>query len=608
MILQELVRFYERKAQEGEMPRPGFSKQTVKYIMVINAQGKLMNVDTREVKDGKKLIVPLLEAPSIPDRSGKKAYEKPGFILDKLGYILGALPQVNKPEYTASYRALLEQCFQETQDKGLGSYLKFLDKVAQNEISVEALEPLLEAKPEPTVGIRLFEDESLYLWERPVLLSWYIERQQASSGDEVRELTENEVFGQCLISGLENVPLKRLHGKLGAKLIADNKAGIVDFNKPAFCSYGKQQSYNAPTSGFSERAYVAALQYLYNKESTQKMRMGGTVLAFWADGKTDFEQVFPSYFEGLDDSEPSGSFDEASAVRDAQGVFKAPHTGCLDLDVYRDDKTRFYVLGLSPNSARLSVRFWYQGSVYEAAERINQHLRDLAIANGPDEPDTLSLLSLLRTTAFEYKMNNINPRLQSEMMSAILQGAPYPVVLLQGVLRRVKVEHRVGYKRAALLKAYLNRYYRYYGTDQQPIGVTMDEQNMNPAYRLGRLFAILERLQEQALGSVNASIRDRYYNSASTTPRVVFGRLIRLSHHHLGKLNGGAKVWFSQLVGQALEPISPITNFPAYFTLEEQALFALGYYHQRQWFFTKRAPEGPIEATDLTAQIVTNNE
>jgi len=250
---------------------------------------------------------------------------------------------------------------------------------------------------------------------------------------------------------------------------------------------------------------------------------------------------------------------------------------------FEDDGTRFYMLGLAPNAARIAVRFWMVKTVGELAVNIRKHFDDLRIAHAPHELETLSLFRLLVSTAALGKAENIPPNLGGEVMRSVIENLPYPQTLLGGAIRRIRAEQEVTYPRAAIIKAYINRQ-----SGKEELKVSLDENNTNAAYRLGRLFAVLERAQERANPGINATIRDRYYGAASSTPMTVFSTLLKLKNHHIAKLdNKGEAVNLEKLIGQIMDGV---VDFPAQLGLQDQGRFAIGYYHQRQAFFTKSEP------------------
>jgi len=379
----------------------------------------------------------------------------------------------------------------------------------------------------------------------------------------------------CSISG-EKDSFERLHTSIkGVWGAQSSGANIVSFNKDAFNSFGKEQGANAPVGKRAAFAYTTTLNYLLSKESNQRIQVGDASTVFWSEKQTNLEDMFADLFE-----EPPKD-DPAKQTRAIEALFKAPQTGALNDD---EGKTRFYVLGLAPNAARISVRFWQIGTVAEVSKRIRQHFENIEMIHASFEKPYLSLFRLLVATATQGKSENIPPNLAGEFMRAILAGLPYPQALLQAAVRRIRAEREVTYPRAALIKACLNRQVSYSSLKEKEITVSLDDSNINPGYRIGRLFAALEKIQEEASPSLNATIRDRFYGAASSTPVTVFANLMKLKNHHLAKLEEGRKRYFEKLIGQIM---SDINDFPAHLCLADQCRFAIGYYHQRQAFFIK---------------------
>jgi CRISPR-associated protein Csd1 len=264
-----------------------------------------------------------------------------------------------------------------------------------------------------------------------------------------------------------------------------------------------------------------------------------------------------------------------------KSLYEAIHTGKLT-----QSNERFYVLALAPNAARISVRFFRQGRVKDFGEKIKQHFDDLEIVRGPRDPEYLSLYRILTSTALGYDMTNVPPNLAGAVIESILDGTPYPMTLLHQAMRRIRAEQNVTRARAAILKATINRFNRIHNKHEKEILMALDASNTNPGYRLGRLFAVLEKIQEEAQPGINTTIRDRFYGAASTSPVAVFSQLLKLKNHHLAKLeHPGRRVNFEKLIGEIM---SGIAEFPAHLTLNDQAYFSVGYYHQRQDFFTSK--------------------
>ena len=347
-------------------------------------------------------------------------------------------------------------------------------------------------------------------------------------------------------------------------------ASIVSFNDDAFTSYGKQQSFNAPVSEAAAFKYATSLNRLLEKESGRKIRIGDTTCVFWADKPTESEDIFSF---GLD----SEQIEDENRAKEIANLLKRISLGEADPP---DPGVGFYILGLSPNASRLSIRFWINSTAGELIQRVANHQRRMEIAKGTKDYDLIPLWLVLAQTARETK--EIQPLLGGALLRSVLTDSRYPESLLTAILRRIRADQQLRHPRAAVIKAILNKNY------QKEISVMLDKERSESSYQLGRLFASLERAQEDALPGLNATIKDRYFGAASSTPASVFPRLIRLSQHHLGKLEGGKKVVAEK---RLQEIMGRIDSFSPHLGLADQGLFAIGYYHQRQDFFTKKTKD-----------------
>ena len=558
MILQALCDYYERKP---DLPRQGFETKAIPFVIDINSAGQLVQIeDTRTIEGKKKIARNFLVPQGVKKTSGIAA----NLLWDNAEYVLG-ITSTGKPERVqeqhAAFKAKLDALAGKNDDAGLCAVLTFLQAQDKARLEADPLWPEI-LKTNPVMTFRLNGDLEL-VCQRPT-----IRAALENTDTDAKEIT-------CLISG-EQDGFERLHtaikGVWGAQT---SGANIVSFNKDAFNSFGKEQGANAPVGKRAAFAYITALNYLLSKESTQRIQVGDASTVFWSEKHTGLENTFADLFD------ESPKDDPAKQTRAIEAIFKAPQAGALGDE---GGKTRFYVLGLAPNAARISVRFWQVGTVAEMSARIRQYFEDIEMIHASFEKPYLSLFRLLVTTATQGKSENIPPNLAGEFMRAILSGLPYPKTLLQAAVRRIRAEREVTYPRTALIKASLNRQARYSPSKEKEIAVSLDDSNTNPGYRIGRLFAALEKIQEEASPGLNATIRDRFYGAASSTPVTVFANLMKLKNHHLAKLEEGRKRYFEKLIGQIM---SDINDFPTHLSLADQGRFAIGYYHQRQAFFTK---------------------
>ena len=580
MILQALYEYYQRTADapESGVPPFGFEWKEIPFIIEIDLDGKLIQIeDTREGAGRKKQARAYLVPQAVKKTSGIAT----NLLWDNAEYVLG-IPRKVKPgqkkpdparvmqQHEAFAEKITDLPDDVKADPGIAAVLAFLEH-----LDCKALirQPVWkELRTNPNLSFRLAGDSEL-VCQRPQVKA-AIERLAEETADASDK-------GICLITGEER-GISRLHpaikGVWGAQT---SGANIISFNLDAFRSWGKEQGDNAPVGERPAFAYTTALNHLLRKDSPQRLQVGDASTIFWAERRTDMETGVVDIFGEPPEDDPERNTQKVEAL------FKSVHFGRWEKD---EDKTRFYVLGLAPNAARIAVRFWHVTTVGELAQRIVQHFEDIRIIHSDKQLHHLPLFRLLVSTATQGKADNIPPNLAGETLRAILEGLPYPRTLLAAAVQRCRAEREITYPRAAVIKGCINRSTRYSNPDlKEELKVSLDPDNLNPGYRLGRLFAVLEKIQEEANPGINATIRDRYYGSASSTPVAVFPTLIKLSKHHLSKLdNRGREVNFERLLG---EIIAGIDDFPPHLSLEDQGRFAIGYYHQRQDFFKKRDTE-----------------
>ena len=585
MILQALDRYYWRKQSDPDpqqrLPAYGLEEKEIPFIIEIDSDGQLVNlVDTRSDRGKKKIGQRFLVPQGMKKTSGVAA----NLLWDTAEYVLGLDTRGRSErvaEQRAAFKARIQSIHDAHPDAGLNAVLRFL---ADIDIQRECLETL-PVWPDilsgnPVLTFRLAGDLDL-ICQRPGVI--------ASAHP---ESDESERMETCLVTGVQ-MPIERLHSAIkGVWGAQTSGANIVSFNLDAFRSYGKAQGNNSPIGKPAAFAYTTALNHLLDKGSRQRVQIGDASTVFWAEEPHDLETQIPDLFGEPPKDDPDRGTNALAAL------YSAVRTGQFAVG---EAVTVFHVLGLAPNAARLSIRFWETAPALELARRVQRHFEDLRVARGPHDPEHLSLFRLLTACAVQGKADNIPPNLGGDVMRAVLEELSYPATLLNAAVQRSRAEQNVTYPRAAILKAWLNRDLRRANRDrkhtEREFRPMLDPDNPNPAYRLGRLFATLEKIQEEASPGLNATIRDRYYGAASSTPVAVFTTLLRLEKHHLGKLPAGRAVQMEKLVGEILDGVN---DFPRNLALPEQGRFALGYYHQRQTFFTKSA--SPERQTDNKEQ------
>jgi CRISPR-associated protein Csd1 len=594
MILQALNDYYQRKQRDPDpakrLPGLGLEQKEIPFVLEIASDGTLIQIrDTREAVGSKKIGQSFRVPQGIKKTSGVAA----NLLWDSAEYVLGLedikkLEQARDKGKESEYRARLVEMHKAFRDR-----IASLPELAQLDQGISAARSFLEKEPLAQVmaqanfselvavggivSLQLHGDIEL-ICQRKVVMSAALN----AGGDD-----QEGPLSMCLVSG-DQAPVERLHASIkGVWGAQTSGANIVSFNARAFESYGKteRQGENAPVSKAAAFAYTTALNHLLAKNSSQRIQVGDASTVFWADREDDLETALANIF-----GEPAKDDPDAN-TRAVHALYESVHSGKL---APARDENRFHVLGLAPNAARISVRFYHCLPLSALAARIMQHFEDLKLIRGKHDAEFPSLFRLLTTVSVQNKADNIPPNLGGGIVDAILAGpdVPYPSLWLNAAVNRSRAEQTVNYLRAAIIKACLNRQTRRSSSSEKEFQPMLDPDNTNTAYRLGRLFATLEKIQEEASPGLNATIRDRYYGAASSTPIAVFTTLLRLKNAHLKKLSGGRSTQFEKLLGEILGAVS---DFPKHLPLQDQGRFALGYYHQRQAFFTKHDDQSTSE-------------
>jgi len=597
MILQELCELYDRlEHEEGYLiPPPGFCLKKISFSIVLNPDGTLFDINDERIRDGKKMIPKTLIIPG-REKLPRATPPDPQILCDSAEYSLGFNTKGNEDdaraeERFAAFRELhlaLSERLPLPQVQAVCNFLKNWNVQSLSESQKEILR-------ETGSGVFKIVGEERFIHKIP-------EIEKAIVDHLAEEATESStVF--CLVSGKEG-KLARIHAPKIKNVVGQQSSGaaLVSYDKSSFESFGKEQGANAPVAEESAQKYCKALNALLSSDK-HRLRLGGSTVVFWTKEKTQTEDLFATYFdppkrdEKNPDSQDNARLQQLKtfleALRDAGTVQSA-----FDQLQNRDSTgTPFFMLGLSGNAGRISVRFWHAGTLGGFLEKLKAHHAAMRIQKAfPNETDFISVWQILAETVRDAK--DISPVLGGELMRAILEGTNYPATLLPAILRRIAVSSsnekkkykcgtKVSYRQASIIKAILVKNYKLIESEKME---TIDLQNENVAYRLGRLFAVIEKAQsDSADRDVNAGIGDKYFSSASSTPSVVFPTLIDLHQKHLsklGKARKGAAVNFKKLVR---EIVSTIKTFPKTLSIEERGLFAIGYYHQMRDLFTKKS-------------------
>ena len=578
MILQALAKHYENLAAEGKVSKEGWCEAKVSYAIELMLDGKVkgfISLKTEEERGKKKVWVSTTRM--VPQMVTRSSGVSSNFLCDNSKYMLGF-------DKDGSSKRVLE-CFQAAKEK----HLELLEQ-AEGEMAA-SIKAFFETWNPEKEEEKLKESE---IWEALTdggNLIFYMNGCEAQEDEEIKELwneKQNSCDGEeggntgiCLVTG-KKAEISRIHRTIkGVPGAQSSEAALVSFNAPAFESYGKEQSYNAPVGKYAEFAYTTALNYLLSQRN-YTFQLGDTMVVYWAEnGQKAYQDVFSFALVP--------TVDNRETIREIFDCIKKDQPIKVE-DIEMDSEQRFYILGLAPNAARLSVRFFYQDSFGKILEHISEHYERMKIVQPSWETrEYMSIRDMLMETVNQNSRDKSPiPNMAAMVMQAVLSGGRYPASLYTDTLIRIRAdqgERKLSWGRTAILKAYLIR-----NTNWKE-GVNymgLNKENSEQPYLLGRLFAVLEFIQKDTNPGIKATIRDRYFNSACATPASVFPILIKLMNSHIKKLerdNLGAKINYEN---QLTEIMGKLDEFPRRLTLEEQGKFDLGYYHQVQDKYTKR--------------------
>lgn len=580
MILSALNDYYNRLSERNKVPPFGYSEEKIGYALIVSREGALVDVwNLRDISGKKPLPIPM----AVPRPEKRTSGVKPNFLWDKSSYVLGVSAKEGgrTAQEHAAFIEWHKDVLRNEDDEGLQAFLRFLS--SWNPEKFQA--PRFGSDMRDMNFIFRLDGQQNYLHESAAAQKLWA---GILAGAETAQ-------GSCLVTG-EPAALARLHPAIkGVDGAQSSGASIVSFNLDSFSSYGKSQGENAPVSEKVAFSYTTVLNHLLRRDerNRQRLKIGDTTVVFWAvsdspDKAAAAELTFANMLEPpIDDAQ------EAAKLRSVLDKVAAG-LPLQELDANLDPETQLYVLGLAPNASRLSVRFWETGSLEMFANRLADHYQDLRVEPRPwkSEPAVWRLLyATAPSREGKPKAEDIPPQLAGELMRAILGGWRYPRSLLANIVMRFRADGDTSGLRIALCKAVLTRDLRLgvKGIEEE-IPMSLDRELTSPAYRLGRLFAELENVQRAALGSVNASVKDRFFGAASATPASVFPVLLRNAQHHLGRLKkdkpGLAHVMEKE-IGEIIDGLD--AQLPRSLRMEEQGRFAIGYYHQASARFVGKA-------------------
>ena len=579
MILQALVNYYEELVQQGKAAKPGWCQAKVSHAIELNEDGTIKTIISlkTEVESGKKKVW-VAKPLNVPEMVTRSSGIASNFLCDNAKYFLGIGEEGTKQRIMDCFYAARERHLtilghaEGKMAKAICLYFKNWnpDLAKDNPVIKEHWEELNEG------GNIIFSMEGIYAQEDDEIRGIW---------DKLQSKESNEKKGTCLVTGQKS-EIARIHrGIKGVPGAQSSGAALVSFNAPAFESYGKEQSYNAPVGRYAEFAYTTALNYLLSQRE-YRFSLGDSMIVFWAEsGKEEYQKTFLSWMNPQPDNQ-----------KEMRKVFGNLEKGLwVDLDdINLDPNQPFCILCLAPNAARLSVRFFYQNSFGTILNNIARHYHRMEIVK-PSWVDNeyLGIQKMLDETVNQKSKDKTPvPNMAAMVLKAMLDDSRYPESLYMDTLIRIRAEQgKVTYGRAAIIKAFLikNR-----GWKEGENDMGLNEECKETSYVLGRMFAVLESIQKDANPGINATIRDRYFNSACATPASVFPVLIKLKNSHIKKIDResvAGKIYYEKLLTELmgkLDVSEENMGIPKRLSLEEQGKFMLGYYHQMQKKYEKK--------------------
>ena len=602
MILQSLVQYYETLESQGKIAKPGWVSAKISYALCINKNGNLIEIVPLKEQDKKGKEIP--RSMSVPEGTKRSVNIAPQFLWDNSKYLLGINLEsiitekdnetIKKSKLKKAKRE--QECFLaakklhlEFLDKAKGSYAQAIKGFFKNWNPQEALNNSIINKH--------LEDDVLSKANFVFILEK--ELSYAQDDSELKEIwdkthtnTSGKKIGQCLVTG-KVAPIALLHpGIRGIRGGQPAGCSLVSFNDNAYESYGhvKDQGLNAPVSEYATFAYTAALNYMVSSP-THSQLLGDTTIVFWEqDAVEAYGDVFNTAVTGT-----SGSIEQKDLLDIFEHISKNQTVDVKGITFRPDNE--FYILGLTPNAARLSIRFFWHNTFGELIKNLKKYYEELQIIKPSFEKwETIPLWAILQETANKNSKDKMaSPLLAGATLRAVLTGAPYPQLLYQNILLRVKADQdnpdkrikKISWIKASIIKACLLRNYKL----KEAVNVALDEKSNNVAYVLGRLFSVLEALQEKSNPDITSTIKDRYFNAACATPGTIFPILLKMANYYLRKstIDKGSAIYFEKSIGELENMINMSTMpIPSRMNLEDQGIFILGYYHQTQKRYTKK--------------------
>lgn len=580
MILKALYDYYNRC---GNLPAPGMEEKEIGFVIVIPKEGKFLRFE--DCRTDKTIGRVYLVKKHVSRSSAAVA----NYLYDNSAYVLGYSDKDDSEKNQLYFNTFVEKVQSILDRMPDNSDIRTLmNFYAQGR---EAIHSEVEQDP-------LWEDIKKNLSKKYSVFSFRIEGDLRILAEKKELMQTNEGTkndnsrGLCMVTGVQG----ELVDTTTATMIQGSQATakLVAFQvNSGYDSYGKEKCGNAPISHEAEFAYTTALNTMLRRDSRNKFTVGNRTFVFWASSNDKAaEQAEESLFDLLGYSEEKKDNPNAK-IEQVRKVFTAIYSGSLSTSL----EDRFYILGLAPNSARIAVVYWSETPLRDFAGKILRHFDDMEIIDTrKDRKPYMGIKDILSAVTLGGKQSEATPNLPESIIKSIFLGTPYPYTLLSACIRRIRAESGDGnaarITRIAIIKAFLNRQ----NVNDKRMEIMLDKRNTNQGYLCGRLFAVLDRIQEDANGI--SSIRERYMNAASSTPSSVFATILNLSSHHLENLsNEGKKVFYEKLKQEIIDKISS-DGFPAHLDLQDQGRFFVGYYHQRQDFFNKKEENNNDESVN----------
>lgn len=563
MILKALYDYYYRS---DNLPARGMEEKEIGFLLVLSSDGCFLRFeDCRLGRDHARTYL-------VKKHVGRSSAAVANYLYDNSAYVLGYSDKSNGKEqiYFDTFKERVHSIAAiYPGHKDLHALKAFYDNGRKSILSMVSQDPLWEdikknlSKKYSTFSFRIEGDLRIIAEKKEIL--------QLEANDNTQE------SNLCLVSGKHGASVEITTATMipGSQAIAKLVAFQVN---SGYDSYGKTKCGNAPISEEAEFAYTTALNTMLQKGSRNKFMLGTRTFVFWASNNNEASmETEESLFDLLGFSEDAND-DPNAKIMKVRRVFESIYSGIMKTGL--DDK--FYILGLAPNSARIAVVYWSETTLKDFAEKILRHFSDMEIHDTrKDKKPYMGIREIISSVTLGGKMSDATPNLPEAVVKSIFQGLPYPATLYSACLRRIRAEQKLTITRAAIIKAYLNRQ----SNNNKKIDIMLDKGNNNQGYLCGRLFAVLDKIQEEANNI--SSIRERYMNAASATPSTVFATILNLSQHHAEKLNEGRKISFEKIKQEIFDKL-PADGFPTHLDLQDQGRFFVGYYHQRQDFFTSK--------------------